>query len=321
MRHCTWEEFQRDYITPGVGGAYSPHGEPDVQVYASPGGRRIGVLVAVADPATIKSLPLRQASLALKMKGTQYYADFSTTNDALYEQFFGLISQVADSVQLDGELPARAIDLSITKLRSLLAEEKLLNEDTLVGLWGELWVLKRLISGFSESVVQCWKGSEGAVHDFRRGLIELEVKTTRNEDRKHIISKLSQLDSSPDCDLYICSIQVIEGIENGRSVPESVHEIEAILSEHPATNEEFRRKLKQLGYSTEDESFYSKKYYLRSPPLLVPVTKALPKLNRALIESAFGTELASRIEQVSYQLDVSGLGFGEEDSRYVNILG
>ena len=99
----------------------------------------------------------------------------------------------------------KAAERAIGQFRVLLKRSHVMSEDSMVGLWGEMWALIRLLNKYGTGTIDSWKGPDKGVHDFRIGNNELEIKTTRNEERTHIISRLSQLEPSPDMDLYLVS--------------------------------------------------------------------------------------------------------------------
>ena len=164
------------------------------------------------------------------------------------------------------------------------------------------------------------KAREKIVHDFRLNKIELEVKTTRNEERKHIISRLSQLDSSPGYSLYLCSLQVAVSHADGISLPECIDKITNKLKKHKAEYNYFQKELNKEGYQVSQAEFYTTKYYLRTKPEIIEILESTPKINRKLISDVFDKDGYSRIDDVHYRLNVSGLGFDDTDERYGEIL-
>jgi hypothetical protein len=227
---------------------------------------------------------------------------------------------ISDSVQLKNIVPLIAIHEAVEMHRQLISNIDLLGDEKVIGIWGELWVLNRLLKKYGSKAVYYWKGPEKIVHDFRLSKIELEVKTTRNEERKHIISRLSQLDKSPGYSLYLCSIQVAVSHADGFSLPECIEEITNKLKKHKDEYEYFKKELNKEGYQVSQAEFYKTKYYLRTKPEIIEILEITPKINRKLISDVFNNGGDSRIDDVHYRLNVTGLGFDDTDERYGEIL-
>lgn len=307
-RHITWETFTRDYIEPSVPAIYQLPGNPSVSIYVSENAKRIGVKIQVDSNTILPDIPLKELSLELRADKDGLYADLSTSNTVLYEHFYSMMCFISDSVQLDNKNTIDAIYESVERLKYLISSVVLLSNETIIGIWGELWVLEKLIESRGEEAVFLWKGPDKSIHDFRMEGIELEVKTTRNEDRIHIISRLTQLEPSPDFDLLLCSIQVVEGTTDGLSLSAYVEKIKKYLIKDQKASDYFTMQLEKEGYKTSQGKFYITRYYLRSAPELVAVTDELPRLNRGIIDEEYGKQLSSRINNVHYSIDVTGLG-------------
>lgn len=320
LRHITWEVFSRDYIKPYIPAIYEVPGTPIVRLYVSDKAARIGVKVLLEEQIILPALPLKEISLDLRIEGGDLYADFSTSNVNLYESFYTIMTSIADATQNDKKSPVIAIEEAIERLKNITAIVKLLSEDKIIGIWGELWVLEQLINKEGTNAVYSWKGPEKAIHDFRLVGLELEVKTTRNEERIHIISRLSQLDPSPGFTLFLCSIQIVENYSSGFSLTEYVEKISNLLDSDYDAKRYFEKQLEKEGYLLSNCKFFTKKYYTRTIPKLVEVTENFTKLDRKMIEEKHG-ENASRINNVNYTLDVSGLGLQNTDPSYIDILG
>ena len=101
------------------------------------------------------------------------------------------------------------------------------NTRDLVGLWGELHLIKK--SGNISGAVRCWSNNKSAKYDFVCGQFLLEVKTTLKVDPKHRFS-LEQLRPSGDVPAYVASIRVVE-VPSGQSVGDLMDEIALELAD------------------------------------------------------------------------------------------
>ena len=110
------------------------------------------------------------------------YAEVGTTSKRLYEEFYYFVMSVADEIQLRDAVPLDAVERKLREWEQLLARLALLTPEEQIGLWGELWMLRRLGATYGEGVLSAWVGPQGEAHDFRVGNVEFEVKATRNGD-------------------------------------------------------------------------------------------------------------------------------------------
>lgn len=320
-RHITWELFYSDYIKPGVPAKYQLNGKPRMVFYVTENARKIGLKIYLNNKISIPEMYLKEISLDLKADKQGYYADFSTINSALFEHFYSMMCFISDAVQINQRSIADAVDDAVESLKSLISSEKLLSEEKVVGVWGELLILKKLICLYGINAVYSWKGAEKAIHDFRMNGLELEVKTTRNESRIHMISRLSQLDHSPEFDLFLCSIQVVESATDGVSLNELVGEINKIIGDNEKAKTLLKTLLANEGFKECQANHYVQRYYLRSRPEIVHVTDRVPKIVRSMIDNRYGEEFGSRIDNVNYSLDVTGLGEELTDEVFKRIIG
>lgn len=320
-RHHTWEQFEKEFVNQPVSARYSPSGSPELFIFSDSEQGRIGIEIALKGAGDIKPIPLKSLALDLKFNNSKYAANFWISTAELFEQFYSLATHIADLVQLQGVPVQLAIEEAIEKIKALLAAESLLGDEKVVGLWGELWLLNQLIDLRGGSVVDNWKGATKAIHDFQFEDIELEVKTTRNEKRKHIISSLTQLNPSPEFNLYICSIQIEASSDQGSSLPEMIRIVENKLSGNAAALKKLCDKLKLAAYSPADAPYYTVKYYLRSEPALVSVDSGLPRISPELLERRFGSDGSVRIDTVNYRLDLTGLELPRSGTICLKVFG
>ena len=320
-RYYSWNQFRDEYINQSVPGMHTIPGDPWMAIYADPGKGRIGLQVELLNSDEIEPLPLKSLDLELNISNGKYLADFSTSKCELYEHFYTLIIQIANSIQLEKVAVQAAINNAIEQFRALLEFSAPMSEEMVVGLWGELWLLNALIDNHGPASINYWKGPEKGIHDFQIGDIEIEVKTTRNEKRQHLISSITQLTPSLGFQLYICSIQVEESHDGGESVRDLLNSLNRKIDKNKEVQKKFDEKLAAVGWKEVDAAINSKRYYLRSDPALILVDSKIPRITFDLISSSFGSCSAVRIDQVSYRLDVTGLEGEFESPLYKSIIG
>lgn len=188
-----------------------------------------------------------------------------------------------------------ALERCNEEFRRLLAVSSERDSATTVGLVGELWLLRELVRRES-SMVFAWSGPKGARHDFRRGPVAVEVKTTvRSEvrDRRVRISDIDQLDPPTDGSLYLCLVRLEQAMEGSLGVASLVEEIRACLS--PAGVIAFEECLASLG-----ELDGRARFELREE-VVYHVQDSFPRLTTAKLTSGV---LDPGVSHVSYDLSL-----------------
>jgi hypothetical protein len=170
------------------------------------------------------------------------------------------------------------------------------------------------------AALQAWTGPRRQSHDFRLADGEFEVKTTSGSGRVHTINGLGQLVPSVGFDLYVVSLQVTHAGSGGATLAEAVEQIVAELGHGSDAERIFFELLTLSGYRPADAPRYPRRRRLLGPPLLVPVVDGCPRLTPeaiAVLPAAFAAE---RIRDVTYRIDLHGLGVPDGDPRFLEVL-
>lgn len=320
-RHITWDNFEESFIKPGDPAVHPVHGNPKVTFFVDRNAGRMGLHIYHNEPLSVDPSIHEQISLHVLKDGNYHVLEASVSERDLYEAFYAVMIKIADQVQLHGIAGADAINNAITDFQRLIQKRGLMSDDKVIGLWGELWFYRNLVKRYGNKVLNSWKGPEKAIHDFRFSDYEFEVKTTRKEERRHIISRLSQMEESPGRYLYLVSIQVIpSGPGAGESLPDMVKSVHDSLVLGGGNLNEFRKKLDREGYSDQDAGYYQDRFTLRSEPVIVLVNDKTPKITSSIIQNSLGKALSARINDVHYEVNISGMGYPESSEEYRTIL-
>jgi hypothetical protein len=186
----------RQYVTPGQWHLLRSGAPGPGEVRAAPAGvntdsgpvlyaldkhMRRHLLVPVASSEEIvedaQSRGCRVSRRQLIGHASVHYADLACLASESEDVFSLLINDVLDRLERRASPPGSAGAEALGDWRALLGGGLGLGEAELTGLFGELWVLRRL-AAISASAVESWLGPLGAPHDFRSGDNALEVKTT-----------------------------------------------------------------------------------------------------------------------------------------------
>jgi hypothetical protein len=234
----------------------------------------------------------------------------SVFNDSIYREFLGFCQSVANHATSKNLSPIAALLLTLKNFPLLFDTKRVISNNIVIGLFGELWVLSMLLDEIGPSAVDSWTGPEKQAHDFRRDHWEIEVKTTTSEQRKHSISSLDQLSASQDKDLFLISVQITSSAGRGsHSVFDLINACRSKLG-NPAFLAEFDRKVdsiipRELQNSSQKLKL---KYSLRSPSLIIKVDKSFPKITTMDLLQYLSADEMSRIRVVTYEIEVGGMG-------------
>lgn len=145
--------------------------------------------------------------------------------DAAFTSFILLLFDKAESLSL-----SEAVLSSREEFEGLVLGFES-NSRVITGLVGELMVLRDLVMARRESI-RFWGGGRGERHDFRNGLLALEVKTSRRAESKNNVVQISDWDQldPPDGGALFLRVIKLEQVESGPiSVLKLVEEIRGLL--------------------------------------------------------------------------------------------
>lgn len=311
----SWDHLRSQYIEPGIPATFVLRSRPHIGLFLDEDAGRLGIRMEGAAAADI---PLRLSSMEIRDVSADGIRalELSVAEPQLFRPFFLFATDVAPRLT-DGEPAALAVTRALDEWRTLLRQDGLLSEERQQGLYGELWVLSRLIAA-GEDAVAAWTGPLAAAHDFRLHGRDIEVKTTRSARRVHLVNGLSQLTPAPDAPLFLLSLRVEDAGEGGRSLAEAVEAAALALAE--PRRPVFWELVERSGYRPDDAHRYLIRWRLADPPRLVPVDDRCPRLTRKALGELPAFFRATRILDVSYQIDVDGMGVPDGSDEFLQII-
>lgn len=226
--------------------------------------------------------------------------------DTLHEAY-SLLTRIADLVQLERFAVGVAVRDALDAYRALLSSRGAMAEEQQVGLFGELLLLEYLLTAVGpEQVVPAWMGPLNEEHDIAFPDVHLEVKTTKGEHRRHMISGTQQLQPLRGIPLWLVSIQVTPTTADaGRTLTDLVGAVRTAAGE-------LRHRVDDLlvatGWRDADADLYTRHLTLRSQPRAYLVDGDFP----ALTDDRLGQVVpqAELVDDVKYRVDVTHLPFG-----------
>jgi len=304
-----WYVFERDYISSGIPHLFVVQATPSVTVFVDQNSARVGARFELSARRTSDS-SIRFAEIHVDnvTQDGKHYFEIWTDARSLFANFFHLVSEIISDVVDEKAEPTVALAAAVSRWEALLIRSAMMSDEAQTGLFGELWLLERLILALGVGALQSWVGPAGEAHDFRFDNVEFEIKTTSGSRRIHTINGLGQLQPSPGCALYLLSLKTANSGSGGRSLPEVVAAIEHLLSTSSTQLAAFRLATSAIGYDATNAHLYPLRRRLREPAVLIPVTDGIPRLTPEVFSKIEARFVPERIDRVIYSVDVDGLG-------------
>lgn len=304
-RHLSWPNLVK-YLEAGAPAIVRIAGTPTCDLVIEPAEQRIALRGPWPATADIPDLTgYRRLDTRSGTDGSGDWVEFAVTGWNILREAYPILVAVADRVQLQGEGMGRAIQEVLNSYRELLSSLGRLSEYQELGLYGELVVLKHLVrSAGEEEAVDSWKGPTREEHDFGLDRYDIEVKTTLSEDRSHRISSLTQLQWSPDRDLWLVSVQLTASGVGGTTLPQIIESVKDCLSA-PLLRIRFADKLASHGWDSGHSHLYTRRFAARGGTLTFRITDDFPAITARHLQS-IGLPI-ERFSRVSYILHTAGL--------------
>ncbi|MFY9310089.1 MAG: PD-(D/E)XK motif protein [Bacteroidia bacterium] len=171
------------------------------------------------------------------------------------------------------------------------------------GLFGELVLLKKLISEFPDKskAVQSWVGSALAIQDFQMDKWAIEVKTTSGNNHQKIhISNERQLDETIVANLFLfhLSLDIRQG--NGELLNTIIDSVRDTLKNESVAYTLFCHKLIEAGYFDIHKDLYTETGYTIRETNYYKVEGKFPRLKEKDIPTGVG--------DVKYTVNISDCG-------------
>lgn len=219
-------------------------------------------------PAATESVATDRASqgavLAQRLlthgKDDVVYADLYCTIPRLDLVFERLAMDVVLRLEKQPSQPVDTVRMALDDWRALLRSAgQGVDRETVVGLIGELEVLRLLANHDAPAALNAWRGPTKSVHDFVCGGSELEVKTTVSVDGNFVaISNLDQLDPALVDRLHLAVVHARED-DAGPTLDDRLDELIRL----GVPRESLLTKTKDAGYVYESDPQINTRYTVR----------------------------------------------------------
>ena len=238
----------------------------------------------------------------LRDGASHMYLDVVCTRPELHGIFCRVAGELLTIAKSSGDEPARRCEETLRQWRELFGSRQGgLGPEQLLGLIGELFMVERLALLNPTGALTYWTGPLGGIHDFRRGNVALEVKTTlRHHGLFFTVSGIDQLEAPPGGQLAVAALRFERVPEGTVTITSLIRRIEAARCD-PGL---LRERLAEVGYVPgESPELDGEAFELRDSRIYT-VTSQFPRIIRSSF--ALGT-LPPGVLSVNYEIDLSSV--------------
>jgi len=264
----------------------------------------IPVEIKIVEDTQSKGLALLSHKLQEIDGHYKKYIDLICKYTEFNEVFSHLIVDLLNQLQNNPEdMNKTCLDL-IYKWRQFfkLLGKRLLPLKVIIGLFGELWYLEKLIKR-NGNLIQYWSGPDNSRHDFLYKNIALEVKaTTLNKGRFFSINGIKQLLNPLDGELFLCTLILEKVKSEGMTLTDLVDKI----LNYPIDKAQFLSKLLQIGYdyNIKEEYEHDKFKVIEEASFIYKVDEVFPKI---IPNTFLEGKLPNFVLDIKYIIDLSGV--------------
>lgn len=169
--------------------------------------------------ADVATLDVGVRTLVLAGQASRFL-DVTCLFESVADVFEHFVAAVADRAQMTPSGATAALIEVLEKWRQFLTPAKRpLGRGKLAAAFGELLVLRDIVRADETKRVDSWVGPFGGRHDFRRGAVALEVKTTRAHTSRDVtIHGEDQLEAPEGGSLHLHFVRLEEVPSGGETV-------------------------------------------------------------------------------------------------------
>lgn len=318
-RIISWENLEQR-IDVGASFVSKIAGTPRAELFFDANRNELGFVVDV-DTDSLPTVEPMSIDIRHVRPNGHLRLEIRSSDRILFREFYDFGVEIIDSAQTNNVSPHKAVDAAWGAWVRLLDRKAILSKEKQLGLIGELWLLRRIANNKGWAfALDSWHGEANAEHDFCLATVDIEVKSTTNEQRVHTIGSATQLLKSPDRDLYLLSLQftpAMRGVANAVSLS---GEVESIVNElDDGLRSRLDARLTAAGWRSEHSRHYGQVFVHRSKPVLVKVDEECPRLTLPMI-AQLGQMIAHRVGSISYRVDVTGLGHEDGSPEFIAAL-
>jgi hypothetical protein len=293
-------EILLEHLASGVSMVYPFPGVPAAELLIDGSVPRITLRVDSEAGASGDLNALKNVRVADAYHDGVHRLSVAVSGEELMIDGHAMLCAVADRAQVEGLSPSDAVRETLEQWRSVLAARTRMSIEAEVGLIGELLLLEALGTELGDGALTAWRGALSEEHDFGLADVDVEVKTTSGERRRHWISSLTQLRRTPGRPLVLASLQITRGGQAGTTLAELVGRVRSAFADVDQLN----AKLAQADWDDEAGDLFVDQWTLRTRPATFAVAGLFPAITPAEI-AAMPIDSAA-VAEVRYRIDLDG---------------
>lgn len=181
------------------------------------------------------------------------------TDERLGDVFLVLVADIARRLpEATSGISWQKVLAFVEEWQALLSRRKVLSPEEQLGLWGELWVIRK--SEHPGRLVAAWRGPFGEPVDFLYDGLSLEVKASRRAHVHHV-SRSQVEEPTGGYESFLISLWLGTDPARGVSLKELADQVLQRVDDPSA----FLRTLARVGYSPLDHNEYAERFVLLEP--------------------------------------------------------
>ena len=238
---------------------------------------------------------------------TKSYRYLSVVCD--YTKFDEIVLKFFNSIALNFVAKKASADSSILhayeQWKKMLAQSRMPDELTLIGLWGELFIINLLLENESIDamcLMQSWTGPLGAANDFSFGNSCIEIKTTTKQSNIIEISSIDQLDAKQ---AWIILLHALYAPVNSGGITISALVDRVHLTLNAAALEIFQKRIDVLLLDSDLSQLNSFSLKSDDMPVAVQIDDAYPVLTRRRLSQMLSGRSLAMLINVKYTLNLT----------------
>ena len=307
-----WADLQPPHAPDAISGRRAVDLPADRPVYlAVDSRRRRHLLVQIPDgtsPVTqreTRSLEVTTARFQVGSNPESLYVDLMCTDSAQHHTFSAIAQ---DLIRLIRQTPGPLRDSILSALARWRAfwtvKSGGISREDALGLFGELWFLRRWLGTAHAAAVSRWQATDSARHDFQWASASVEVKAATTQSAGppiHRITSLEQLADPEQGQLYLFSLQVCDDALAANTLNNLVASLSVDLQADFQALSEFNDKLAARGYSPADQQAPARPLRVLAERLY-RVDAAFPRMTRTMFHPV---GLPAGIVGMEYLIDLA----------------
>lgn len=308
----SWSSVSPPAAADGISGRRAtglPHDKP---VYLAVDGRgHRHLLIHVPDGTTpvsqreTRSLEVATSRFQVGPNPEALYVDLTCIDSTQHPTFSAVAQDLLRSLRTSSGPLRDSILNALARWRAFWSAKATgLSREDALGLFGELWFMRRWLGPVNAQVVERWQATEGARHDFQWPSASVEVKTTATRtagESVHQIGSLDQLADPEQGQLFLFSLQACDDALATNTLHTLVEGLAADLQNDFQALTSLNEKLATRGYTPADKQAACRTLRVLAERLY-RVGEGFPRLVRSTFQP---TGLPAGVLDVGYAIDLA----------------